>query len=83
MLAILKKALAAHPFVPITVVTSDGPSVVIRHPDFAAVLRKAGVLYVELPEEEEPHFISLRLIKDVHAKLAPHGLEDDEEPAEE
>ena len=83
MLSILRKALAAHPFEPITVVTSDGASVVIRHPDFAAVLRKAGVLYVELPEEEEPHFISLRLIKDVRTKLAPHGLDEDEEPTEE
>ena len=83
MLSSLKKALSAHPFEPITVVTSDGASIMIRHPDFAAILRKAGVLYVELPEEEEPHFIGLRLIEDVRTKLAPHGLEDDEEPAEE
>lgn len=83
MLSILKKALTAHPFEPITVVTSDGSSVVISHPDFAAVLRKAGVLYVEFPEEEEPHFISLPLIKDVCTKLAPHGLDDEEVTSEE
>ena len=79
MISILKKALAANPFEPITVVTSDGASVLISHPDFAAVLRRAGVLYVELPEEEEPRFIGLRLIKEVRAKLEPHGLDDDEE----
>ena len=83
MISILRKALAARPFEPITVVTSDGASILISHPDFAAVLRRAGVLYVELPEEEEPRFISLRLIKKVRAKLEPHGLEDDEAASEE
>ena len=83
MISLLKKALAAHPFEPITVVTSDGSSISIKHPDFAAVLRKAGVLYVELPEEEEPHFISLRHIKDVRTKLAPHGLDEEEDATEE
>ena len=83
MISILKKALAAHPFEPITVVSSDGSSIPIKHPDFAAVLRRAGVLYVELPEEEDPRFISLRLIKEVRTNLAPHGLDEDEEPTEE
>ena len=82
MISILKKALAAHPFEPITVATSDGASITITHPDFAAVLRKAGVLYVELPEDEEPHFVSLRHIKDVRTKLAPHGLDEDEDNSE-
>ena len=82
MLSILKKALAAHPFEPITVISSDGSSLVIQHPEFAAVLRKAGVLYVELPEEEEPRFVSLRLIKEVRTKLAPYGLDEDESDEE-
>lgn len=80
MTSILKKALSAHPFEPVTVVTSNGASVVIKHREFAAVLTKAGVLYIELPEEEEPRFIGLRHIREVRAKnLAP----DDEEAAEE
>ena len=79
MISALKQALAAHPFKPITVVTSDGASIIISHPDFAAVLRRVGVLYVELPDELEGRFISLRLIKEVRAKnLTPHGLEDEE-----
>ena len=83
MIAVLKQALAAHPFKPITVVTSDGASLVITHPDFAAVLRRVGVLYVELPEEPEGRFISLRLIKEVRSEsLTLHGLEDDEANAE-
>jgi hypothetical protein len=80
MISILKKALSAHPFEPVTVVTSNGASVIIKHREFAAVLARAGVLYVELPEEEEPRFIGLRHIKEVRAKnLVP----DDEEPTEE
>ena len=80
MISILKKALAAHPFEPITVVTSNGSRTLIQHRDFAAVLLRAGVLYVELPEEEEPRFIGLRHIREVRAKnLVP----DDEEPVEE
>ena len=76
MISILKKALSAHPFEPVTVVTSNGSSVVIKHRDFAAVLVKAGVLYVELPEEDEPRFIGLRHIREVRAKnLVP---DDDE-----
>lgn len=79
MISVLKQALAAHPFEPITVVTSDGASLVISHPDFAAVLRRVGVLYVELPEEPEGRFISLRLIKEVRSKsLTPHGMDEDE-----
>ena len=79
MTSILKKALAAHPFEPITVETSNGATVVINHREFAAVLVKAGVLYVELPEEEEPRFIGLRHIKEIRAKnLVP----DDEEAGE-
>ena len=79
MTSILKKALAAHPFEPITVETSNGSTVVINHREFAAVLVKAGVLYVELPEEEEPRFIGLRHIKEVRAKnLVP----DDEDASE-
>ena len=79
MTSILKKALAAHPFENVTVVTSNGASIVIKHREFAAVLAKAGVLYVELPEEEEPRFIGLRHIKEVRAKnLVP----DEEEPSE-
>ncbi len=78
MIAILRQALTQHPFQPITVVTSDGASVVINNPEFAAVLRKAGLLYIELPEEQEPRFISLRLIKEVRARdLAPHDLDED------
>ncbi len=84
MISILKQALTAHPFEPITVVASDGASVVISHPDSAAVLRRVGVLYVELPEEPEGRFISLRLIKEVRSRsLSLHGLEDDEESAQE
>ena len=84
MISVLKQALAAHPFEPITVVTSDGASIVISHPDFAAVLRRVGVLYVELPEEPEGRFVSLRLIKEVRAKnLTLHGLDDDEDVTEE
>ena len=84
MISVLKQALTAHPFEPVTVVTSDGASVIISHPDFAAVLRRVGVLYVELPEEPEGRFISLRLIKEVRSKsLTPHGLEDDEESSEQ
>ena len=84
MIAVLKQALAAVPFEPITVVTSDGASVLIGHPDFAAALRRVGVLYIELPEEPEGRFISLRLIKEVRSKsLTPHGLEDEEETREE
>ncbi len=79
MISVLKQALAAHPFEPITVVTSDGASLVISHPDFAAVLRRVGVLYVELPEEPEGRFISLHLIKEVRSKsLTPHGVDEDE-----
>ena len=84
MISVLKQALAALPFEPVTIVTSDGTSIVIGHPDFAAVLRRVGVLYVELPEEPEGRFISLRLIKEVRAKsLTPHGLEDDDDHREE
>ena len=83
MIAVLKQALAAHPFKPITVVIPDGASLVITHPDFAAVLRRVGVLYVELPEEPEGRFISLRLIKEVRSEsLTLHGLEDDEPGSE-
>ena len=83
MISVLKQALAAHPFEPITVVTSDGASIVINHPDFVAVLKRVGVLYVELPEEREGRFISLRLIKEVRSKsLTPHGLEDEESSEE-
>lgn len=83
MLSVLKQALAAHPFEPVTVITSDGASVVIGHPDFAAVLRRVGVLYVELPEEPEGRFISLRLIKEIRAKnLTPHGMDEDESSEE-
>ena len=79
MISVLKQALAAHPFEPITVVTSDGASIVISHPDFAAVLKRVGVLYIELPEEPEGRFVSLRLIKEVRAKnLTLHGMEDEE-----
>ena len=78
MIAILRQALTQHPFQPITVTTSDGASVVISNPEFASVLRKAGLLYIELPEEPEPRFISLRLIKEVRARdLAPHDLDED------
>ena len=78
MTAILRQALTQHPFQPITVFTSDGASVVINNPEFAAVLRKAGLLYIELPEETEPRFISSRLIKKVRARdLAPHDLDED------
>ena len=79
MISILRKALAQHPFQPITVFTSDGASVVINNPELAAILRKAGWLYVELPEETEPRFISLRHIKEIRARdLVP----DDEEEAD-
>jgi hypothetical protein len=78
MISILKQALGQHPFQPITVVTSDGASVIIKNAEFAAVLRKAGLLYIELPEEPEPRFISLRLIKKVRAKdLTPHDMDED------
>ena len=84
MTSVLKQALSAHPFERVRVITSDGASVVISHPDFAAVLRRVGVLYIELPEEREGRFISLRLIKEVRSKsLTLHGLEDDEEPSAE
>ena len=80
MVSILKKALSAHPFESITVIKSNGSSVIIKHWEFAAVLTRAGVLYVELPEEEEPRFIGLRHIKEVRAKnLVP----DEEETSEE
>ena len=84
MIAVLKQVLAAYPFKPITVVTSDVASLVITHPDFAAVLRRVGVLYVELPEElGRPQFISLRLIKEVRPEsLTLHGLDADEASAE-
>ena len=81
MVSILKKALSAHPSEPVTVKTSNGSTVVINHRDFAAVLVKAGVLYVELPEEEEPRFIGLRHIKEVRAKnLVPDDEEANEPP---
>ena len=80
MTSVLKKALSAQPFEPITVATSNGSSIVIKHREFAAVLARAGVLYVELPEEEEPRFLGLRHIKEVRAKnLVP----DEEETSEE
>lgn len=82
MISILRQALTKHPFQPITVVTSAGASITIKNPEFAAVLRKAGLLYIELPEEQEPRFISLRLIKEVRARaLAPHDM--DEEASDE
>jgi hypothetical protein len=78
MIAILKKALATHRFEPITVVTSNGASVVIKHREFAAVLARAGVLYVELPEEVEPRFIGLRHIREVRARnLVPDEEDSD------
>ena len=84
MISILRQALTQHPFQPIIVITSDGASVVIKNPEFASVLRKAGLLYLELPEEEEPRFISLRLIREVRARdLTPLDLGDEcsrEEP---
>ncbi len=80
MTSILKKALRAHPFEPITVATTKGANVVIRHREFAAMLVKAGVLYVELPEKEEPRFIGLRHIKEVRAKnLVPDDEDTDAE----
>ena len=72
MISILRQALAAHPFEPITVVTADGATMVIKRAEFAAVLKRAGVLYVEPPQESKPRFVSLCLIKEVRAKnLAP------------
>ena len=82
MISVLRQALTAHPFEPITVLTSDGANLVIKHPDFAAVLRRAGVLYLELPEEREGRFISLRLIQEVRVRsLTPDTLEDEADAA--
>ena len=83
MISVPKQALAAPPFEPTTVATSDGASFVIGHPDFAAVLRRVGVLYVERPEEPEGRFVGWRLIKEVRAKsLTPHGTDEEDAPEE-
>ena len=68
MSKILRQSLAKHPFQPITVVMSNGTSIVIEHAEFAVVLVQAGFLYVELPHETEPHFLNLRQIADVRVK---------------
>lgn len=73
MLSLLKQALARHPFKAVTLVLHDGENVIIHNSEFASVLGRAGLLYLERPEDAEPRFLNLLLVKDVRTKdLTPH-----------
>ena len=76
MISLLRQALSRHPFFPVTVVLADGKKVVIENENFASVLAKAGLLYVEKPDEEEPRFLNLILVREVRTKgLTPEFKE--------
>jgi hypothetical protein len=68
MLSLLKQALARHPFKPVTLVLHDGENVSIQNSEFASVLGRAGLLYLERPEDSEPRFLNLLLVKEVRTK---------------
>ena len=68
MIALLRQALARHPFFAVTLVMADGETLVIENDNFATVLPKAGMLYCEKPSEDEPRFLNLMLIREVRTK---------------
>ncbi|MBI4626828.1 MAG: hypothetical protein HY736_26855 [Verrucomicrobia bacterium] len=68
MISLLRQALSRHPFYPVTLVMVDGEKLVIENENFAAVLAKAGLLYVEKPDQEEPLFLNLLLVREVRTK---------------
>jgi hypothetical protein len=68
MIPLLREALGRHPFLPVTVVLSNGELVRIENQNFAAVLAQAGLLYVESPSDPEPRFINLRLVREIRTK---------------
>jgi len=68
MISLLRQALSRHPFFPVTVVLADGEKVVIENENLASVRAKAGLLYVEKPDEEEPRFLNLILVREVRTK---------------
>lgn len=68
MISVLKQVLARHPFHPVTLVTVDDENVVINNSEFASVLPRAGLLYLERPEDKEPRFLNLLLVKEVRTK---------------
>ena len=56
----------------VTVVMADGETVTIENENFAVVLPKAGFLYIEKPEEPEPRFLNLFLLREVRSRgIAP------------
>ena len=68
MLSLLRQALSRHPFKPVTLVLHDGEKVMIENSEFASVLGRAGLLYLERPEDAEPRFLNLLLVKEVRTK---------------
>ncbi|MBM3840700.1 MAG: hypothetical protein FJ398_22605 [Verrucomicrobia bacterium] len=68
MLSLLKQALSRHPFYPVTLVMVDGETLRIENSEFASVLRRAGLLYLERPEDQEPRFLNLLLVKEIRTK---------------
>lgn len=68
MMSLLRQALARHPFKPITLVLHDGEKLTIDNSEFASVLGRAGLLYLERPEDTEPRFLNLLLVKEVRTK---------------
>ena len=68
MLSLLKQVLSRHPFHPVTLVLVDGENLTIHNSEFASVLPKAGLLYLERPEDKEPRFLNLLLVKEVRTK---------------
>jgi len=68
MISLLRQALARHPFQAVTLVMVDGETLTIQNSEFASVLRRAGLLYLERPEDKEPRFLNLLLVKEVRTK---------------
>ena len=68
MLTLLRQALSRHPFKPVTLVLVDGEKLTIENSEFASVLGRAGLLYLERPEDAEPRFLNLLLVKEVRTK---------------
>ena len=68
MISILREALGRHPFQPVTLVMANGETVTIENGNFAVVLPKAGMVYVEKPREREPRFLNLLLLREIRTK---------------